>query len=308
MPRKHKRDFTQFQSSAILNTRTFDMWYDRLLDIAVSCFTWENLPDTVDERFLEMTLTVNGFALFFQDPVLLRFLALPAELSGEWDVYNRPIFRQAFASNGYRADCDNLNSVIIYDNYIHSATANVIELYALRLTELQRTIDVNVKAQKTPVLITGTENQRLTLKNLYMEYDGNQPFIFGNKDAGLDQIQALTTAAPLVAPQLTIQMHQVYNEYLTFLGIENSNEDKKERLVSNEVGSNYGAVEMQRRTRLNARQLAAEEINRMFGLDVSVRFNSNLATTLNTAFMGAPEPDMPDTDKPEEDEGEMPNE
>ena len=290
MPRKFNgrkpRDFTEFKNSAVLNASTYRLWLDRLTDLAISRFKWENLPDSVDERFLELTLFSMGYAVWMRDPVLGVALALTASLEGEFDVYNNPIYRRVYAANGYNVPCNNMDSVIIYNNYIHTGFEDATELYAMRLSQIDRVIDVNIKAQRTPVLIEGTENQRLTLLNLYMEYDGNQPFIMGNKDAGLDTISAIKTDAPLVAPHLIDIKHDYFNEYLSILGIENSNQDKKERMVADEVGSNYGTVEMQRRTGLNARQQAADKINEMFGLNISVNFNSELPTLVNSAFGG----------------------
>ena len=81
--------------------------------------------------------------------------------------------------------------------------------------------------------------------------------------------------------KLQILKHQIWNEALTFCGIENSNADKKERLVSDEVGSNYGNIEAQRNVMLNARRQAVKKINKMFGTNIEVGFRSNLLTMVN---------------------------
>lgn len=282
---KRGKGLDKFHSSAILNNATYLQWLNYLTELAICRFKWENLPASIDPRFLELTLFSQGHALWFKDPVLGVDLCLTATLQGEYDVYNNPIVRTAFAANGYNYQCDNMNSVIIYNNYMRTGQIATVELYALRLTELDRTIDVNVKAQKTPVLITGSENQRLTLKNVYLEYDGNQPVIMGNKDGGIDQVGCIKTDAPLVSPQLFDLKNRTINEYLTRLGVENSNQDKKERLVANEVGSNYGVVELSRRSGLLARQEACQKINDMFDLDISVNFNSEVATLVNAPFI-----------------------
>ena len=114
-----------------------------------------------------------------------------------------------------------------------------------------------------------------------MKYDGNEPFIFGNKNLDLEDIKTLDTKAPYVADKLETLKHSIWNEALTFLGIENSNQDKRERLVADEVASNYGNVEAQRNIFLNARQIAADKINQMFGLDIKVSFNSDIKTMVN---------------------------
>lgn len=264
--------------SALLNNRTYLQYYNRLLELAINMYEWKNLPDTVDERFLELTLFSDGMAVFFQDDGGLGYLCLQCMIGGELDVYRIPIDRTAYATNGYQMRLNNQNSVIIFNNYTHTNSMLDVEMYARRLYEIERTIDVNVKAQKTPVLIRATENQRLTMKNLYMQYDGNEPFIFGDKQLDMDGIKVLKTDAPYVADKLNILKRQIWNEALTYLGIENSNTEKKERLVSDEVNSNLGGVVAQRFCRLNARRKAAEQINKMFGLDIQVDFREEVKT------------------------------
>lgn len=260
--------------SALLNNRTYLQYYNRLLELAINMYEWKNLPDTINERFLELTLFYDGMAVFFRDDIL-GDLCLQCMIGGNLDVYRIPIERTAYATNGYQMHLNNTNSVIIFNNYTHTNSMLDVEMYARRLYEIERTIDVNVKAQKTPVLIRATENQRLTMKNLYMQYDGNEPFIFGDKNLDMDGIKVLKTDAPYVADKLNILKRQIWNEALTYLGIENSNTEKKERLVSDEVTTNLGGVEAQRFCKLNARRQAANQINKMFGLNIQVDFRQD---------------------------------
>ena len=268
-------------ASAELNNKTYIDYYDRLMELALNVFEWENLPPTVDERFLELTLYEMGYCLYFDDPIIGN-LALTCTIGGRLDVYRIPILRRAYAVNGYNKMCSAKDSVLIFNNYLHTPTLLTIELFARRLYEIERAIDVNVKGQKTPKAILSSEQQRLTMKNLFMQYDGNEPFIFGDKNLDIEGIKSLDIGSPFIADKLQILKHQIWNEALTFLGIENSNQDKKERLVSDEVGSNYGNVEAQRNVMLNARRQAVKKINAMFGTDINVKFRSNLATMVNT--------------------------
>lgn len=257
--------------SAIRNERTFIMYYQRLTELAMNMFEWKNLPDTCDVRFLEMCLNSEGMAIFFKDEVM-GYLTLQTMIGGNLDVYRIPKIRTAYAVNGYRNQLNETNSIIIFNNYLHTNNVLDLQIYAERLYEIERTIDTNVKAQKTPILLQCDENLRLTMKNLYMQYDGNEPFIFGDKRLTPDSLQAINTAAPFVADKLQILKRQVWNEALTFLGIENSNTEKRERLVSDEVTTNLGGVEAQRYARLNSRRDAAKKINEMFGLNIEVNF------------------------------------
>lgn len=266
--------------SAELNNKTYIDYHDRMKELCLNVFEWENLPPTVDERFLELTLYEYGYCLYFNDEVIGN-LALTCTIGGMLDVYRNPVLRRAYAENGYNKLCKSSDSVLIYNNFLRTPTELTVNLFARRMYEIERTIDTNVKAQKTPVAILASEQQRITLQNLYMQYDGNEPFIFGDKNLDIDGIKTINTGAPFIADKLQILKHQIWNEFLTFCGIENSNQDKKERLVSDEVGSNYGNVEAQRNVMLNARKQAAKKINKMFGTNINVKFRSNLATMVN---------------------------
>lgn len=257
--------------SALLNNRTYLQYYNRLLELAINMYEWKNLPDTVDERFLELTLFSDGMAVYFRDEIL-GDLCLQTMIGGNLDVYRIPMERTAYAANGYQVRLDPTNSVIIFNNYTHTNSMLDIEMYARRLYNIERTIDVNVNAQKTPVMVIGSEAQRLTLKNLMMQYDGNEPFIYGDDNLSVNALNVLRLDAPYVADKLNILKRQIWNEALTYLGIENSNTEKKERLVTDEITSNLGGVEAQRFCRLNARRKAADQINAMFGTNITVDF------------------------------------
>lgn len=264
----------QFWESGMSNTAGFIQYYNRLTELSVSMFEWKNLPKTIDERFLELALFTDGMAVFFFDEEI-GYLALRTMIGGHLNVYQIPTIRTAFASNGYNRALDEDNSVIIFNNLLHTNSMLDVELFAKRLSELDRIIEVNAKAQKTPILISCDETQRLTLKNLYMQYDGNVPVIFGDKNLKPDSLKAISTGAPYVGDKLYMLKTQIWNEALTYLGISNTNVTKKERMVSDEVIRNLGGVIASRYSRLNARRQAANAINDMFGLDISVDYRED---------------------------------
>lgn len=272
MPRR-KRDL-QFCESALMNNRTYIQYYNRLTELAVSMFEWKNLPDTVDARFLELCLYQDGYCVFFKDDVL-GFLALQCTIGGQLNVYRIPINRRAWAQNGYQIDLDESNSVLIFNNFLHTNSIMDIENFSKRLYNLDRAIDVNANAQKTPVLIICDETERLTMKNLYKQYEGNEPFIFGNKALNTKGLSVLKTDAPYVADKLYQLKTQIWNEALTYLGISNTNIVKKERMISDEVTRNMGGVIASRYSRLEARRQAAEQINKMFGTNIEVDYRED---------------------------------
>ena len=250
-----------------MNNATFRMYYNRLVELAISMFEWKNLPKTIDARFLELCLFTDGQVVFFKDEEL-GYLALQNAANGGFNVYRIPVRRRAYAVNGYNKDLTEKDSVIIFNNYLHTNTQMDAILFAKRLYNLDRTIDVNANAQKTPILIKCDETQRLTMVNLYKEYDGNMPVIFADKSLNTNSIQVLTTEAPYVCDRLFDLKTQIWNEALTYLGISNINSTKKERMITDEVTRNQGGTIASRYSRLNARRDACKQINAMFGLDL----------------------------------------
>lgn len=269
--------------SAEINAKTIIDYRNRLTELALNVFEWVNVPDTINTEFLEKKLFYEGYCIYFRDDII-GDLTLTGSLGGRLNVYDEPLYRQVISGNGYNKQLSHTNSVIIYNNARHTPTFSTIELFAKRLYEIERAIDVNVKGQKTPVIILCNEKQRLTMQNLFMQYDGNEPFIFGDKELDLSGISSIKTDSPFVADKLEVLKHNVWNESLTFLGIENSNQDKKERLVTDEVSGNAGHVEAQRNAMLVSRQRAAERINKMFNLDISVKFRSSIQSDINLPF------------------------
>lgn len=266
---------TFFEQSLQVNMKSYYEYLDRLTELAISMFEWKNLPPEIDERFLEITLFTDGQAVFFKDEELEEYLALQVATNGGFNVYRIPLRRRAYAVNGYQKQLDINDSVIIYNNMLRRNSIRTVKLYAERLANLDRIIDVNANAQKTPVLVQGSEQQKLTLLNVYKEYDGNAPVIFGYNDLDLKGFNVLKTDAPYVSDKLYQLKTQLWNECLTYLGISNLNIQKKERLVADEVVRNQGGTIASRYSRLNARRQACDMINNMFGLDISVDYRED---------------------------------
>ena len=268
-----KRD-GKFWQSARRNNATYLQYYMHLAELAMSMFEWKNLPPTVDARFLELTLFEDGQIVFFKDEEL-GYLCLQCAVNGGFNVYRIPTNRRAYASNGYQKNLTENDSVIIYNNFLRTNSMLDVRNFAERLYNIDRAIDVNINAQKTPILIKCDEQQRLTMLNTYQQYDGNQPVIFGDKALNTNAFQVLNTGAPLVADKLYTLKTQLWNECLTYLGISNINVQKKERLITDEVTRNQGGTIASRYARLEARRQACDQINRMFGLNVSCDYRED---------------------------------
>lgn len=267
---------TNFEDSAWMNNGTYMQYFNRLTELSVSMFEWENVPEEIDVRFLELTLFQDGKAVFFRDEDMDEYLALKCAVNGGFNVYGIPVNRRAYSpTNGYQKQLTEKDSVIIWNNYLHKNSILEVKNFARRLYNLDRIIDVNANAQKTPVLVLAEPEQRLTMLNLYKEMDGNAPVIFGDKNLDLQNIRAINTEAPYIADKLYQLKTQIWNEALTYLGISNTNITKKERMITDEVVRNMGGVIASRYSRLDSRRKAVEEINKMFGLNIEVNYKED---------------------------------
>lgn len=259
----------------LINDKTMIDYLDRLRMLATSLFTWENLDKIAGNgasRFLEQSLYDYGRACFVKDDEL-GYLALKVNPSDKLNVYMLPT-KVTASSIGYNKQYDFDDIVYIMNNELQKPTVDSLILFANRLYETERTIDINLIAQKTPVLIEGDNKTILTLKNIYMQYSGNTPFIFGNKQYDIsNKINVLKTDAPYIVDKLDVHKQRIFNEALTVLGINNANIDKKERLITNEVESNDELITYYLNCWYKTRKKACDEINEKFLKDNELKVN-----------------------------------
>ena len=275
------------EMSMLTNDATYIDYLNRLRLLATSLFTWENLDEVAGfgaSRFLEQSLFDNGRACFVKDDEL-GFMVLKVNPSDKLNVYNLPTRVMAW-SIGYEKNYDFDDVVYIMNNELQLPTSQTINLIAYRLYETERTIDTNLIAQKTPILIEGDTKTILTLKNVYMQYSGNTPFIFGNKQFDIsNKLNVLKTDAPYLIDKLTIHKHELWNEALTYLGIDNANTDKKERLITDEVESNNDLINFYLNCFYTTRKQGCDLINEKFlkdsDLKISISLNKDIADLLN---------------------------
>ena len=285
----------EFFESLYSNESTFADYMNRFKRIATSMFEWVNLPSSMNERYLEETLYYYGMATFLYDENY-GFINTRCASNGVINIYGLPTSLNCFSFDfsrirtlytGLKEEGDeNKKCILVMNNWDRIPTISTLYLFAYRLYEAEVTAMTNIKAQKTPVLILVDETQRLTMENIYSQYEGNSPVIFGDKKQLHDGlISAIRTDAPFVADKVMDYKKQIWNEALTFLGINNILIDKKERLITDEANSNNELINMNLQSFLIPRLEACKEFNELFGLtgtdkEISVRVRSDLLNTL----------------------------
>lgn len=256
-------------SAQDMNMLTIFDYLNRLEMLACSMFEWSGLPEPISTRFLENTLYNKGYLIFIKD-FEYGFMVAKAAQTDKLNIYGEPTGYTAYATGGYTRHFEKDDCVLIRNNYKSLPTEPTIRLFAQRLYEVERTLDVNIKAQKHPIIILCDEKQRLTLMNVYKQWNGNEPIIYGEKNLALDSIKTIDTKSEYVGDKLMLYKHDLFNDCMTFLGVKNANTDKKERLITDEVQANDDQIELSAQVMLLTRQQACKEINAKWGLNVSV--------------------------------------
>ena len=277
------KKMTETDIAMNINNLTYIDYLNRLKLIATSLFTWKGLDEVAGfgaSRFLELVLYENGRACFVKDKEK-GYLALRVNPSDKLNVYMLPEKVLAW-SLGYNKDYLFDDVIYIMNNNLEIPTSQSLQLFAYRLYETERTIDTNLIAQKTPVLIEGDTKTILTLKNVYMQYSGNTPFIFGNKQFDIsNKLNVLKTDAPYLIDKLEDHKHEIWNEALTYLGIDNANTDKKERLITSEVESNDDLINYYLNCFYKTRKDACDRINKKYNLNIELSLNKEILYLLD---------------------------
>lgn len=292
------RNNYKFIDNLLMNDLTFYDYLDRFRKVALSVFEWVNLPKTMNSMWLEKCLFYEGQATLLKDKNYgfintkccsdgdINIYGLPSSLNCYSFQYNtsRKLYTGLDSNSDEFEDC-----ILVQNNWERIPTTGTIELFAYRLYEAEQTAFTNIKAQKTPVLLLVDETQRLMMENLYSQYDGNKPFIFGDKkQINQDTLKAIKTDAPFIADKIIDYKKEIWNEALTFLGINNIMVDKKERLITDEANSNNELINLNLQSYLAPRQEACKQFNEKFGFtgtdkEISVRVRSDLHNIIKNA-------------------------
>ena len=270
-------------TKALYSNSVLDSLYrGRLHELAMARFKWENLPEEIDERFLEMSLNEFGMCAFFRDEEVDKFCVQPCLISGPWDIYGNPLRVETWnnwnsykrvldkvSANGERGD----NFVVMYNNMIKSPTFPWLDYYAEQLYDIDQSRRINTLAQKTPVLFRGTQKQQLTLKNVWLKYTGNEPLIMIDDSVDKDSFTVFKTDAPFLGEELTQMRRHIMGEIMIYLGYETQEAtQKQERVLAGEVRAAQSESMSYRYSPLVMRRQAADKLNNMFGLNLEVNF------------------------------------
>lgn len=253
-----------FWQSAAFNSRIYEMYRQWLLSLAVNRFKWVNLPPTVDERYLELQLCLEGvasLATFADTGILYGLQAVPSAQPNAYDRYDN---WRALGQNGFTYDASTATGVLVWDNRMRLPVAGALDVFARRLTAIDRTLDINMLQQRTPFIITGPQEKVADITNVFKQIAGGEPAIIGYSSlAELIKVEAVSTGVPCIAADINNAKTQIWNELYRFLGIDALNQ-KSERLITSEADVQTEPSELMALDPLTARREACDAYNDLF--------------------------------------------
>lgn len=255
-----------------------NMYFRQLMGKCMSRFTWEGLPNGIDPRFIEKTIFENGFALFYLDPEYDMYMCMPSTAGGMLDIQDNPISYRVTRNGVYTRDVSASDSVCVWGNQTRIPDLDIVRIYSERLAQIDRTIEIDLLNERNPMIVACNNDQRHTVANLMSKiYDG-EPVIWGTENMAIESLSQSIGVFPLNqnagAGAVSSVKHmeskaKIWGEALTMLGIMNVNSEKRERMVVEEAAANSGQVLASRESFMKPRELACEQINEKFGLQVS---------------------------------------
>ena len=254
------------------------LMYQRMLtELALNRFKWYGIPPEIDPTFIERTLLFRSLCIFTNDTEL-GYIALPGSPANMVDIYGNPQAFTLMSVNGkYSKTIPNTECVPIYPNLLRSSDIDVVALYAMLFSEIAQTLDINTIQLRNPIVFSGPASMRKTMQTIQDQLSDGAFSFLENSAADMVEVKAFQSELHpdnLVNTQLFKQ--KLWNECMTYLGINNANQDKAERLVSDEVSANDSQVIASRLSAITARNNAADVINERYGLEVSCEWNTNM--------------------------------
>jgi len=271
-------DFYEQLKTKTSNKVRYTTYFTLLFDTLLEMFEWKNLPDTIPKRFLESILHTSGEV--FVSRINDKLIASGGTLSGEVDEYGLGTDCIAVCPRGEARGQRNVD--IAYGINNDTATPDMILYWITHLlSETDKSIKLNViysRLLKIPKV--ATEKDKSMFEELLKKVMDGDPQAFASTNALDMEFGAGTEVFELTdsnkidkLPYLTQFFDDTLKRFYNFYGQPMQNQNKRAQSISDEIHGQDSVSFIIPLQMLRCRQALADNINKIFGTDISVDFS-----------------------------------
>lgn len=268
------KDFVRSKSKSPYYEAMVTHYFEELHNLAISSIEIKNLPDEIEEFYMQDIVFWSGHGLLFYDKYAEMYAFTQMSESGMLDAYGHGEIRYSYAMPSYLKDYNKRNSVIFKDRPTGISYANSIMIFAKTLANLWLTREINLNALKTPVVIKSPKETKLSYELLQQDVQNYVPVLNVDNDMDLERIQVLSLNPPILFDKIEEQIHRIKMEALSFLGYDVSAVEKKERVQAADAQQNQEQNFGNRTMRVATWNRACKQANKLFGLNLEARFRT----------------------------------
>lgn len=252
---------------------TSNLYYrEFLLKKILSRFEFTGLPEFWEKDYFLEVLFLDGKICILD--TTLGVIPLKCGLTGigVFEQPTRTIIANPVLGNMERTidvDC-----AVIRLQYNYAGVGWIINRYATLLAMCDSSVAVNLMNTKAAyVFKADSKAQAATIQKMYDDITMGKPAVFVGENGALnnDNMFSMPAKQNFIADDIQLLKRKIINEFLTEIGINNTNLDKRERLTDDEVNANNDEVIANIQHWYDNIKDGIERANKLFGLNLDVK-------------------------------------
>lgn len=280
--RNYFRDVKEnVQKGIITNKEWHYQTFKELLELVLGRFEWTGLPDNMPLYYMERKLITNGSALIYDTEMDGLFVGTGTR-SQELNHYEESVGYTVSSpvSDHNKTYILGDDAIMVKNNSDATPDIDLIWVYSKILTEIRVTQTTNLQTMRFPFMLLANEKTKSSIIEQFRQVTAGAPYIMIDpelmEEHGHSADNVFNTDTPYNIDQLQQFYNDIKNEMLTQLGVNtNPSQDKKERLLVDEISSNDDETSGYIQTRLKEREEAAKKASELFNTEITVELTDS---------------------------------
>jgi len=256
-------------------------------------FDFSGIPDTWDYDYFLVNLFTVGYLAITDTSI--GVIPLRCGVTGV-NVFDRPttaIFANPILGNFERdlySEDPASACALVRLQYDYKGAMPIVDKYSRLLSLVDNAIAINLRNSKVSfIAFVDSKQQAASMESLYRQIDSGRPAVYMKKSAGLESGEDIYynhVRDTFIADDLQLLKDSIVDDFLTEIGLNNTNRTKRERLIVDEVNANNDEIRSNVQHWLDTIRNGLDRANRLFNLQLSVKlrkFNEGKADDTSKA-------------------------